>query len=198
MCIGVAVIAFGNKGLGNQLPTWGKPHSCHGNRGTGSVLRGCQEAQVWEGLVGRAGGRWGGWASGPLHHSQRSGVANGPGILMDRTGSSAPDGGESVLGSGLRPPGDSPNLYLRVSGLSHPVGTQLFSPLRGVGESALWGFSAPHFLHPSPSLLTIEYRVPGDAVTSVTGRYLFGGLRLSDFTLWLPVLIGDSRGNGLL
>lgn len=36
---GVAVIAFGNKGLGNQHPTWGKPHCCHSNRGLGRAQR---------------------------------------------------------------------------------------------------------------------------------------------------------------
>lgn len=48
----VAVIAFGNKGLGNRLPTWGKPHCCHGNRGRAQWLPGSAS-------LGRdGGGRW--------------------------------------------------------------------------------------------------------------------------------------------
>lgn len=42
---GVAVIAFGNKGLGNQHPTWGKPHCYHSNRGLSRAQR-CQVVQV--------------------------------------------------------------------------------------------------------------------------------------------------------
>lgn len=36
---GVAAIAFGNKGLGNQHPTWGKPHCCYSNKGLGRARR---------------------------------------------------------------------------------------------------------------------------------------------------------------
>lgn len=54
----VAVIAFGNKGLGNQLPTWGKPDCCYGNRGLRQSLvaaRQCRFGNGWWGQVNSGG-----------------------------------------------------------------------------------------------------------------------------------------------
>lgn len=69
----VAVIAFGNKGLGNRLPTWGKPHCCHSNRGRGSsaAARQCKFGKGWwGGQMGGGGDGWGRWSvSGSSHVS---------------------------------------------------------------------------------------------------------------------------------